>query len=71
MSTLTQTLFAGNTLAERFATFRAELADKMAKRKVYRKTYAELSNLSARELADLGISPANIGQIAYEAAYGK
>ena len=40
------------------------------KRKLYRKTLAELDQLSQRELDDLGIARANIRDIAHGAAYG-
>lgn len=43
----------------------------MAKRRVYRRTYAELSALSNRDLADLGLSRSMIPAVAHEAAYGK
>ena len=39
------------------------------KARVYRTTLRELQNLSAREMADIGINPSNIRSIAYEAAY--
>lgn len=39
-------------------------------RRVYNQTMSELSGLSNRELADLGISAAEIPYIAREAAYG-
>ncbi len=71
MSTLTQTLFAGTSLTEGFATFRAQLAENATKRKTYRTTLAELQRLTNRDLADLGISRSMIKGIAFEAAYGK
>lgn len=46
------------------------LRDAMARRKVYRATYHELSILTDRDLADLGIARSNIRQLALEAAYG-
>ena len=46
------------------------MADRAAKRKVYRTTLAELEVLSTRDLADLGIARSSIRAIAYEAAYG-
>ncbi len=61
---------AGLPLRERFATLRATLADRLAKRAVYRTTQNELSVLSDRDLADLGIARSMIKGIAYEAAYG-
>ncbi|WP_224815330.1 DUF1127 domain-containing protein [Hasllibacter sp. MH4015] len=39
--------------------------------RVYRNTLNELSDMSAREMADLGINPTMIRRIALEAAYGK
>lgn len=37
---------------------------------VYRRTIRELSNLSDRDLADLGLSRSMIRSLAHEAAYG-
>lgn len=39
-----------------------------AQRRVYNQTYRELSQLSTRELDDLGISRSMISRLAYEAA---
>ncbi|MEP5730490.1 MAG: DUF1127 domain-containing protein [Sulfitobacter sp.] len=47
-----------------------QLRDALAKRRVYNSTYGELSKLSNRELADLGIARSNIRRMALEAAYG-
>lgn len=44
--------------------------DAQAKRKVYRDTYHELSMLTERDLADLGIPRSSIRRLALEAAYG-
>lgn len=71
MTVHTETFFAGTSLTERFFTFRAQLADKAAKRKVYRTTLSELESLSTRDLNDLGLSRCMIKAIAHEAAYGK
>jgi uncharacterized protein YjiS (DUF1127 family) len=49
----------------------SRLADALARRRVYRQTYAELSALSTRELTDLGITRSMISRLSYEAAYGK
>ncbi|WP_299820088.1 DUF1127 domain-containing protein [uncultured Jannaschia sp.] len=59
-------LLRGN-IAARLNGMRAELA----KRRVYRTTQKELSALSDRDLADLGISRASIRAISLEAAYGQ
>lgn len=56
-----------SNIATRFDGVRAELA----KRRVYRSTHKELSALSDRDLADLGISRTSIRAISYEAAYGR
>ncbi len=70
MTVQTETYFAGSSLFARFSAVRADLADAASKRKVYRKTLTELQNLSTRDLADLGIAPGSVHQIAHEAAYG-
>ena len=66
----TDTGFAGFSLGQRFDAFRADMADRAAKRKIYRSTLSELEVLSTRDLADLGIARSSIKSIAYEAAYG-
>jgi len=43
---------------------------RFANYRVYRKTIAELSTLSSRELDDLGLSRSMIKRVALEAAYG-
>ena len=47
-----------------------DLKQARAKRTVYRTTYYELSKLTDRDLADLGIPRSNIRRLAWEAAYG-
>ncbi|MFB2530826.1 DUF1127 domain-containing protein [Paracoccus sp. p3-h83] len=49
----------------------ASLADAYARRRVYNETLRELSALTARDMADLGIHRSMITRIAHEAAYGK
>lgn len=56
------------SLVDRFNTLRADFAAARAKRKVFRATFNELSALSNRELADLGINRSQITSIAAEAA---
>ena len=51
------------------AKFVADIRNHMARRSVYRQTVHELSQLSDRELADLGLSRAAIRSTAYEAAW--
>lgn len=55
----------GGVLAGMFASLR----DAIARRRVYKRTYMELSQLSTRELDDLGIARSMITRLAYEAAY--
>ncbi|WP_278921051.1 MULTISPECIES: DUF1127 domain-containing protein [Pseudophaeobacter] len=45
------------------------LSTKLARHRLYRQTYNELSSLSGRELADLGLHRSMIRRIAYQAAY--
>ncbi|MDO5604255.1 MAG: DUF1127 domain-containing protein [Paracoccus sp. (in: a-proteobacteria)] len=49
----------------------ARVQEGRARRALYRTTVAELSRLSARELADLGIERSMIPQVANQAAWGK
>jgi uncharacterized protein YjiS (DUF1127 family) len=58
-------------LLQRMSGLRAELADKLAKRKLYNSTLRELDALSDRDLNDLGLSRSVIKSIAFEAAYGR
>lgn len=54
---------------ERLVAYKNTLAERHAKYRLYQNTVAELQTLSSRELADLGLSAANIKSVAYEAAY--
>ncbi len=67
----TDTGFEGFSLGQRFAAFRADMAENAAKRKIYKTTLAELNSLTNRDLLDLGISRGEIPVIAHEAAYGQ
>ncbi|MEP5154875.1 DUF1127 domain-containing protein [Planktotalea sp.] len=58
------------SFADKFAAVWTQVQEARAARAVYKKTVSELSALSGRELADLGLSYANIRSVAYEAAYG-
>jgi uncharacterized protein YjiS (DUF1127 family) len=51
-----------------FATAWARIVEVYARRRVYARTYAELSALTTRELDDLGISRSMISRLAQEAA---
>lgn len=46
-----------------------ELSARFARFRLYRRTVNELSSLTARELADLGLHRSMIKRIAYQAAY--
>ena len=51
-------------------TFWNEMRANRARRRVYHRTFSELSALSTRGLDDIGISRYQIEEIAREAAYG-
>lgn len=48
----------------------ANLRSAITRRALYRRTVRELSALSNRELADLGLNPSIIERVAHESAYG-
>ena len=56
------------TLASRFADFRQGVSQARARRAEYNRVHAELSYMSDRDLADIGISRVSIRDIAREAA---
>ncbi|MGJ8623254.1 MAG: DUF1127 domain-containing protein [Yoonia sp.] len=70
MTVRTEAFLSGTSLTPRFDALLARLADARAKRKVYLRTLRELESLTRRELADIGITPSMVQDIAYEAAYG-
>lgn len=57
-------------LVEKISGALRNLSARYAQYRVYRNTVSELSNLSNRDLTDLGIHRATIKSIAHEAAYG-
>ncbi len=57
----------GSSLTARFAEMREAMTYRFEQRREYRRTVNELSNLTNRELADLGIHRSNIGAVAMEA----
>lgn len=57
-------------LGEKFSSALHNLKARYIQSRVYRTTLSELSNLTDRDLADLGIHRSAIKSIAYEAAYG-
>lgn len=50
--------------------FFANLKDAAARRTVFMRVHAELSQMSDRELADIALSRYQIDEIAHQAAYG-
>ncbi|SDE79059.1 DUF1127 domain-containing protein [Limimaricola pyoseonensis] len=56
------------TLYGRLAALRGDLALSTERRRIYRRTVAELSRLSDRDLADLGCEREGIVQMARDAA---
>ena len=57
-------------ITHRIAAAYKSATTRFASYRVYRKTIAELSVLSTRELDDLGLSRSMIKRTAFEAAYG-
>lgn len=55
-------------IAARFAEAREGLAKRRLRRRVFRQTMSELSALSTRELADLGLNRTVIRRVAWEEA---
>ncbi len=53
-----------------FQQMRGQIEEGLAKREVYQRTYHELTSLTDRDLADIGISRHDIRRLAKEAAYG-
>lgn len=70
MAYVTTARLARNGLFARLLALKAAATTALRQRSVYLRTVAELSALSDRELADLGISRLGIAEIAHEAAYG-
>ena len=59
------------SIADRFVAFFKAGKEAIERRNVYNRTVAELTALSDRDLADLGVARHNIGRVAREAAYSK
>ncbi|MDC0136238.1 DUF1127 domain-containing protein [Sulfitobacter sp.] len=68
MTYFTDTNAAVSTQPSRIAAFFDALALKMRQRKAYRQSYNELCTMTARDLADLGMSRAEFRRISKEAA---
>ncbi|SDJ93827.1 DUF1127 domain-containing protein [Aliiruegeria lutimaris] len=65
-----ETTYTANSTTSWFSAPIEALRVNLQKRKIYRQTYCELSSLSDRALADLGLSRSMIKSLAREAAYG-
>lgn len=63
--------YAASPILARVSDLVSDLKERHAKNRIYRQTMLELSALSSRDLADLGICRSNIKSVAYEAAYKK
>jgi uncharacterized protein YjiS (DUF1127 family) len=70
MAHASEIILAHASLADRFVSLIAGWKDDYATRKAYRQTVKELSELSDRELNDLGIGRGSIRLIARMAVYG-
>ena len=60
----------GNWIWQRLSGMTASLAQRRAQRRSYHSTVSQLTALSNRDLTDMGIHPADIHDIARQAAYG-
>ena len=69
MAYMTSTRAAQVSVYDRFIALVVGLKDAIARRRVFNQTLYELSHLSDRDLSDLGLSRANIADVAREAAY--
>lgn len=68
MTYATETHAVRFNLVERFASLRSDLALRIRKTRAFQRTFNELSEMSNRELADIGISRLMIREISREAA---
>jgi uncharacterized protein YjiS (DUF1127 family) len=70
MAYVTATRSTQISLLSRVLSAKAGIIAALRQRQVYLSTLRELNSLSDRDLADLGIHRAILGDIAHEAAYG-
>ena len=71
MAYVNTTRAASVGFSDRISAMVASMKTALQRRKLYNQTVRELSALSSRDLADLGISRSMITRLALEAAYGK
>lgn len=69
-TTLPHTTTAAHSASESFKAWLLQLQERAGNYWHYRKTIAELSSLSDRELADMGMGRSFIKRTALEAVYG-
>lgn len=60
----------GASLGEGLGGFINAAMQRLAQHRAYRRTIHELSELSAHDLADLGLNRSEIRRVAYESVYG-
>lgn len=60
---------AQNGLLSRLDAILIDIRARLARRRIFNRTFRELSALSERELADLGLSRSMIRRLAWQAAY--
>jgi uncharacterized protein YjiS (DUF1127 family) len=71
MAYLNNTRAAEYGLRARLSGWLESLAARHTQYRLYRQTHAELSRLTDRELADLGLHRTQISSVAAQAAYGQ
>ena len=69
MAYMNSTRSAQVSFFDRFAALMVGVKDLIARRRVFNQTLFELNQLSDRDLSDLGLSRANIADVARGAAY--
>jgi uncharacterized protein YjiS (DUF1127 family) len=70
MAIANSTRAAGGSFSDRVTDLSKQFRAAVARRRTYAQTYRELSGLTDRELADLGMHRSDIAAIARQAAYG-
>lgn len=68
MTVLTHTHAKGATLSDRLHAVTEALSARIASYRLYHRTYSEMSALTNRELADLGLHRSELRRVALETA---